>query len=318
MYRGWQHLSGLWPISALWASVVKKYGVRQLDQARLVVITGLSGAGRSEAMRVFEDLGYFCVDNLPPNLISKFAELLHKSPEVRGAALVMDIRGGVFFHQLTESLRELEVVALPYQVLYLEADEETLIRRYKLSRRRHPLEAQGRLVEALRKEKQALQELRGKADVVIDTSGLTPLQLRQRISDIFRLDRGAAVFQVRLVSFGFKHGLPKDADLVFDVRYLPNPYYVEELRSKTGNDPAVDQYVMRFPQAKETLAHLDSLLTFLIPQFQQEGKPQITVGIGCTGGQHRSVVFANRLRDLLVHNGNQALVEHRDLELRED
>lgn len=289
-----------------------------MEHVRLVIITGLSGAGRSEAMRVFEDLGYFCVDNLPPNLISKFAELLQKSPEVQGAALVMDIRGGVFFSELQGSLNELDASQLPYQILYLEADEETLIRRYKMSRRRHPLETQGRLVDALRKEKEALRELRGKADVIIDTSGLTALQLRQRISDVFRLDGIQSLFQVRLVSFGFKHGLPKDADLVFDVRYLPNPYYVEELRSKTGNDEEVDQYVMRFPQAKETLDKLANLLAFLIPQFQQEGKPQVTIGIGCTGGQHRSVVFANRLKDLLTQAGHQALVEHRDLDLREE
>ncbi|PSR27257.1 MAG: RNase adapter RapZ [Sulfobacillus thermosulfidooxidans] len=289
-----------------------------MEHVRLVIITGLSGAGRSEAMRVFEDLGYFCVDNLPPNLISKFAELLQKSPEVQGAALVMDIRGGVFFSELQGSLNELDASQLPYQILYLEADEETLIRRYKMSRRRHPLETQGRLVDALRKEKEALRELRGKADVIIDTSGLTALQLRQRISDVFRLDGIQSLFQVRLVSFGFKHGLPKDADLVFDVRYLPNPYYVEELRSKTGNDEEVDQYVMRFPQAKETLDKLANLLDFLIPQFQQEGKPQVTIGIGCTGGQHRSVVFANRLKDLLTQAGHQALVEHRDLDLREE
>jgi UPF0042 nucleotide-binding protein len=289
-----------------------------MQHVRLVIITGLSGAGRSEAMRVFEDLGYFCVDNLPPNLISKFAELLQKSPEVQGAALVMDIRGGVFFGQLQGSLQELEASRLRYQILYLEADEETLIRRYKMSRRRHPLEKQGRLVEALRKENSALRELRGKADVIIDTSGLSALQLRQRISDVFRLDGTASLFQVRFVSFGYKHGLPKDADLVFDVRYLPNPYYVDELRGKTGNDPEVRQYVMRFPQSNETLKRLDNLLEFLIPQFKQEGKPQVTIGIGCTGGQHRSVVFANLLKELLTASGHQALAEHRDLDLREE
>ncbi|MCL4319457.1 MAG: RNase adapter RapZ [Firmicutes bacterium] len=289
-----------------------------MQHVRLVIITGLSGAGRSEAMRVFEDLGYFCVDNLPPNLISKFAELLQKSPEVQGAALVMDIRGGVFFGQLQGSLQELEASRLRYQVLYLEADEETLIRRYKMSRRRHPLEKQGRLVEALRKENSVLRELRGKADVIIDTSGLSALQLRQRISDVFRLDGTASLFQVRFVSFGYKHGLPKDADLVFDVRYLPNPYYVDELRGKTGNDPEVRQYVMRFPQSNETLKRLNNLLEFLIPQFKQEGKPQVTIGIGCTGGQHRSVVFANLLKELLTASGHQALAEHRDLDLREE
>ncbi len=288
-----------------------------MEAARLVIISGLSGAGRTEAMRVFEDLGYFCVDNLPPNLAAKFAELVQKSPEVKGAALVMDVRGGVFFQDLESSLKVFEDANMRYQVLFLEADEETLIHRYKLSRRRHPLEAHGRLVEALRREKETLGVLRGLADVVIDTSGLTSLQLRQRISDVFRMDSGSA-FQVRLVSFGFKHGLPKDADLVFDVRFLPNPYYVDDLRRLTGDDPAVDTYVMRFPLAQETLTRLQSLLQFLTPQFQQEGKPQVTVGIGCTGGQHRSVVFANRLGLYLKQDlGLMVAVEHRDLVLTE-
>ncbi len=287
-----------------------------MDAPRLVIISGLSGAGRTEAMRVFEDLGYFCVDNLPPNLAAKFAELVQKSPEVKGAALVMDVRGGVFFQDLESSLTGFADAKIPYQVLFLEADEETLIHRYKLSRRRHPLEAQGRLVEALRREKETLGALRGLADVVIDTSGLTSLQLRQRISTIFRLEGGILAFQVRLVSFGFKYGLPKDADLVFDVRFLPNPYYVDDLRKLTGNDPAVDAYVMRFPLAQETLTRLESLLTFLTPQFQQEGKPQVTVAMGCTGGQHRSVVFANRLSTYLENNlGLAVAVEHRDLVL---
>ena len=289
-----------------------------MEAARLVIISGLSGAGRTEAMRVFEDLGYFCVDNLPPNLAAKFAELVQKSPEVNGAALVMDVRGGVFFQDPESSLKVFDDANIRYQVLFLEADEETLIHRYKLSRRRHPLEAHGRLVEALRREKETLGVLRGLADVVIDTSGLTPLQLRQRISDVFRLDSGVLAFQVRLVSFGFKHGLPKDADLVFDVRFLPNPYYVDELRRLTGDDPAVDAYVMRFPLAQETLTRLQSLLQFLTPQFQQEGKPQVTVAIGCTGGQHRSVVFANRLSSYLKKDlGLMVAVEHRDLVLTE-
>lgn len=289
-----------------------------MDAARLVIISGLSGAGRTEAMRVFEDLGYFCVDNLPPNLAAKFAELVQKSPEVKGAALVMDVRGGVFFQDLESSLKVFEDANIRYQVLFLEADEETLIHRYKLSRRRHPLEAHGRLVEALRREKETLGVLRGLADVVIDTSGLTSLQLRQRISDVFRLDSGVLAFQVRLVSFGFKHGLPKDADLVFDVRFLPNPYYVDDLRMLTGDDAAVDAYVMRFPLAQETLVRLQSLLQFLTPQFQQEGKPQVTVAIGCTGGQHRSVVFANRLSAYLKQDlGLVVAVEHRDLVLTE-
>ncbi|MCL5116628.1 MAG: RNase adapter RapZ [Firmicutes bacterium] len=280
---------------------------------RFIIITGMSGAGRSEAIRAFEDLGYFCVDNLPPSLASKFAELVHRSPDVHGAALGMDIRGGSFFPELAAVLDEFDAAGMPYEILYLEADEETLIHRYKLSRRRHPLEAGSRLVEAIRRERSALEELRGRADMVIDTSGLTPLQLRQRLNDAFRL-RETVPFQVRLVSFGFKHGLPKDADLVFDVRFLPNPHYVEPLRHMTGNDPEVESYVMGFPVARETLERLESLLDYLIPQFKSEGKPLITVAVGCTGGQHRSVVFANHLATHLQSTGESIWIEHRDVE----
>lgn len=278
---------------------------------RFIIITGLSGAGRSEAIRAFEDLGYFCVDNLPPSLAAKFAELVHRSPDILGAALGMDIRGGSFFPELAIMIDEFEASGVPYHILFLEADEETLIHRYKLSRRRHPLEAGSSLVDAIRRERAALEELRGRADVVIDTSGLTPLQLRQRINDAFRLG-DTTPFQVRLVSFGFKHGLPKDADLVFDVRFLPNPHYVESLSPLTGTDAAVDSYVMGFPVARETLERLESLLDYLVPQFKLEGKPIITVAVGCTGGQHRSVVFANRLAEHMKNAGEPVLVEHRD------
>lgn len=278
---------------------------------RFMIITGMSGAGRSEAIRAFEDLGYFCVDNLPPSLAAKFAELVQRSPDVHGAALGMDIRGGSFFPELEAVLDAFAADRVPYQILFLEADEETLIHRYKLSRRRHPLEAGSRLVEAIRRERAALEELRGRADMVIDTSGLSPLQLRQRLNEAFRLVE-TVPFQVRLVSFGFKHGLPKDADLVFDVRFLPNPHYVEPLRNLTGNDPDVDRYVMGYPVARETMEHLEGLLDFLVPQFKSEGKPLVTVGVGCTGGQHRSVVFANRLAEHLKAHGESVWVEHRD------
>ncbi len=282
---------------------------------RFIIITGLSGAGRSEAIRAFEDLGYFCVDNLPPSLAAKFAELVHRSPDIHGAALGMDIRGGSFFPELELMLDEFAASGVSYNILFLEADEETLIRRYKLSRRRHPLESGAGLLDAIRQERAALEELRGRADMVIDTSGLTPLQLRQRLNDAFRLVE-TIPFQIRLVSFGFKHGLPKDADLVFDVRFLPNPHYVAQLSPLTGSDPAVDAYVMGFPQARETLERLEGLLDYLIPQFKSEGKPVVTVAVGCTGGQHRSVVFANRLSRHLLQSGETVRVEHRDIERR--
>lgn len=280
---------------------------------RFIVITGLSGAGRSEAIRAFEDLGYFCVDNLPPSLAAKFAELVHRTPGIHGAALGMDIRGGGFFQELELMLDEFSASKVPYSVLFLEADEETLIHRYKMSRRRHPLEPGARLVEAIQQERAALEELRGRADMVIDTSGMTPLQLRQRLTEAFRLVETLA-FQIRMVSFGFKHGLPKDADLVFDVRFLPNPHYVADLSPLNGTDPRVDSFVMGFPQARETMERLESLLDFLVPQFKGEGKPVVTVAVGCTGGQHRSVVFAARLSRHLESRGETVWVEHRDIE----
>lgn len=279
---------------------------------RFIIITGQSGAGRTEAIRAFEDLGYFCVDNLPPSLAAKFAELVSRSPDMPGAALGMDIRGGRFFAELAMVLDEFHASGINYQILFLEADEEALIQRYKLSRRRHPLEVGLRLVEAIRRERAALEELRGRADLVIDTSELTPNQLRQRLSEAFRLGE-TVPFQIRFVSFGFKHGLPKDADLVFDVRFLPNPHYVEAMRPLSGLDPSVDDYVMGFPVARETLYRLENLLDYLVPQFKLEGKPAITVAIGCTGGQHRSVVFAKHLAEHLESIGERVTTEHRDV-----
>ncbi len=285
-----------------------------IEVCRLVIITGLSGAGRTEAMRAFEDLGYFCVDNLLPELVPKFAELVQKSSEVRGAALVIDMRGGAFFEDWQQSLEALTTSNVEHQILFLEADEETLIQRYQLSRRQHPMQTeQRRLVEAIRRERQVMMGMRGRADMVIDTSHLGPRQLRQRITEVFRLDESAFGPRIRLVSFGFKHGLPKDSDLVLDVRFVPNPHYVSSLRDKTGNDPEVERFVLATEVANETLTRFFELLEFLLAQYQKEGKPQVTVGIGCTGGQHRSVVFVNRLGKHFKQLGIPVSVEHRDV-----
>lgn len=281
---------------------------------QLVIISGLSGAGRTEAMRAFEDLGYFCVDNLPPSLIPRFAEVVQESPDVEAAALVMDVRGRALFRTLNSWLDTLNQTGVYYQILYLEAEEETLIHRYKLSRRRHPLEASGRLAEAIRHEKDALNEIKGRADLVIDTTRLSSKQLRQRIMDVYRLDIDTR-FQMRLVSFGFKHGLPKDADIVLDVRFLPNPHYIAELKAKTGEAETVRDYVLQFSESKETLERFRDMLGFLLPLFQQEGKPQATVAIGCTGGQHRSVVFVNELARIFQEEGQSVTIEHRDIGL---
>jgi UPF0042 nucleotide-binding protein len=278
----------------------------------LVIVTGQSGAGRTLALRAFEDLGYFCVDNLPPTLLLTFAELVRRDPEIRGTAIAIDVRGGTFFQDLSKALEDLESHGLPFRIVFLEADEAVLIHRYKASRRAHPFGQQYSLVEAIGRERQALEGLRGRADVVIDTSQLSPQQLRERIAHDFSFDREGLPFRVRVLSFGYKHGIPADADLVFDVRFLPNPYYVDELRHKTGDDPAVEAYVLGCPVGRETLAKLQDLLDYLVPLYRREGKANLSVAIGCTGGQHRSVVFANAIGRHLAQQGIGVEVEHRD------
>jgi UPF0042 nucleotide-binding protein len=282
--------------------------------ARVVIVTGQSGAGRTLALRAFEDLGYYCVDNLPPSLLGTFAELVDKSG-AGGAAIAIDVRGGEFFRDLHRALDDLRRTGKAPVVVFLEADENVLVNRYKLSRRAHPLGAGLSLLEAIREERRALEEIRAQADAVIDTSHLSPTQLREQIARLYALDQGGLPFLVRLVSFGFKHGIPTDVDLVLDVRFLPNPHYVPELAPLTGQDAAVVDWVLKWPLAQETLVRLTDLLHFLLPLYRTEGKALVTVAIGCTGGQHRSVVFANHLADRVRRMGFPAVVEHRDVNL---
>ncbi len=290
-----------------------------MQDIRFVVVTGLSGAGKSLALRALEDAGYFCVDNLPPALIPKFAEICAQSGgKIRRIAIVVDIRGGAFFDSLLDALQDLERTGFAYQILFLEADDETLVRRFKETRRRHPLAPQGRVLEAIREERCRLEEIRGRAHRIIDTSALSPQKFREEILEIFATDQDPERFIVTVVSFGFKHGLPLDADLVFDVRFLPNPHYVDSLRPLDGGDPLVEEYVMRWPIAQQFMRRLASLVEFLLPQYLAEGKTQLAIGIGCTGGQHRSVVIANRLARLLREKHHTVLVEHRDLPLRSE
>lgn len=281
--------------------------------SRVIIITGQSGAGRTLALRAFEDLGYFCVDNLPPALLPTFLDLVRKDERIAGTAVVIDVRGGAFFQDLDQALERLRATGQPFAVVFLAADEDVLIRRYKASRRAHPLEPAYSLLDAIRHERTVLERLRGQADLVIDTSRLTPQALRERIARRFALRSPAWPFQVRFVSFGYKHGLPPDADLVLDVRFLPNPHYVEHLRPLTGHDPEVAAYVMRAPDSVATLHELERLLDFLLPRYQAEGKAGLTVAIGCTGGRHRSVVFAERLAEHVRRRGYAAEVEHRDV-----
>ncbi len=284
------------------------------ESIRFVIITGLSGAGKSETVRCFEDLGYFCVDNLPPVLIPKFAELCAQSDgRINKIALVVDIRGGSFFDDIFEALENLEQNGFTYETLYLEAREEVLIRRFKESRRRHPLSSTGSILEGIRAEQERLQEIRGKATMIIDTSDLNARGLREIINQNYSQLPQQEKMLVTVVSFGFKNGLPLDADLIFDVRFLPNPHYVDSLRELTGNHAEVANYVLKWPLAVRFLSKLYDFIDFLGPQYVKEGKTNLIIGIGCTGGQHRSVTIANKLGDFLRTKGYRVIVDHRDI-----
>lgn len=278
------------------------------------IITGLSGAGRSEAARCLEDLGYFVVDNLPPALLSKMAELADKPGGPGKVAIVLDVRGGVFFGELSKALHELEELSIPYRILYLEAADQDLVNRYEATRRRHPLAPADRVVEGIRKERLMMESLRGDADLIIDTSGLTPHDLRERIRESFSDTPPEAGLQVSLISFGYKYGAPRDADLVIDCRFLPNPHWVDELRPLPGTDPRVSDYVKGQQQYREFSRRLRSLLGFMVPGFVAEGKSYLTVAVGCTGGRHRSVVVTEDLARFFREKGLSATVDHRDLD----
>jgi UPF0042 nucleotide-binding protein len=286
-----------------------------MDSIRFVIITGLSGAGKSEMAKSFEDLGYFCVDNLPPVLIPKFAELCSQSDgSINKIALVVDLRGGSFFDDIFEALENLEQKGFSYEILFLEAREDVLIRRFKESRRRHPLSTTGIITDGIRAEKQKLEQLRGKATLLIDTSDLSVRELREKIAQNYDQTACQAKMLITVVSFGFKNGIPLDLDLMFDVRFLPNPHYVESLRQLNGNYSKVSDYVLKWPLATRFLTKLYDFVAFLVPQYLKEGKSNLIIGIGCTGGQHRSVTIANQLGDFLKTEGYRALVEHRDIQ----
>lgn len=280
---------------------------------RLVIVTGMSGAGKTQAIKCLEDLGFFCVDNLPPALMPKMAELCFQSEgKVTGLALGIDIRGGSFFHHAVDALEELEKAGYPYQVLFLEASDQALVRRYKESRRRHPLALTTRILEGIRKERRLLEDLRGRATKIVDTSNLTVHQFRQELIDTFAREEDGPGLFVNVVSFGFKHGIPLDADLMFDVRFLPNPHYVPTLKPLTGEDPSVQEYVWKWGVSQKFWRRLTNLIGFLLPHYINEGKSQLTIAVGCTGGQHRSVALGIRLAQWLRDRGYNVGVEHRD------
>ena len=283
---------------------------------RLVIITGMSGAGKSTALKMLEDVGYFCVDNLPVPLIPRIADLWKGSgTEISKAALGVDIRSGQSFRELHKVLDELDGAKVLYEILYLESDDDVLIKRYKETRRFHPLTgSQGRIEDGIREERQKLKFLKDRADYIIDTSHMLTRELKAELNKIFVQNKEYKNLYISVMSFGFKYGIPQDADLVFDVRFLPNPYYIEELRPKTGNDPEVHAYVMDSPAAVAFLEKLTDLVEFLIPNYVQEGKTQLVIAVGCTGGKHRSVTLAAELYQALSHNESYGIrLEHRDI-----
>ena len=283
----------------------------------VVVITGHSGAGKSEAIAAFEDGGYFCVDNLPPRMIAGLGELfIHEGSGVENAAIVSDVRGGDYFDDLLQVLDDLERDGPQPHLLFLEADEETLLDRYKETRRRHPLAPEGRIVDGIRAEREMLAPLRERAEVVIDTSDLTGGELRRQITQELLGTEQAGKLALTLLTFGFKNGPPRDADLTLDVRFLPNPHYDLELRPLTGQDEIVRQYVESGTQAGEFYGRLMPLLEFLVPAYVAEGKSHLTIAIGCTGGRHRSVTVADRIRrDLEGRDDVVVGVTHRDVDI---
>jgi len=280
-----------------------------------LIVTGLSGAGKTQAVHCLEDMGFYCVDNMPPTLIPQFAELCTRSQgHITRVAVVTDIRGGYFFQQLSDVVLALRALGFMPRVIFLEASEETLLRRFKESRRRHPLATRHRtLLESIRLERKKMQELRAGADRVIDTSATNAKDLRDAIATMVNSEVTTGQMQVNVMSFGYKHGVPLDADLMFDVRFLRNPHYVPELQPQFGTDAAVEAYVMDDPAAQPYLDKLKDLLAFSLPKYGEEGKSYLTVAIGCTGGHHRSVVFTQLISIYLRDLGYDVVVEHRDI-----
>ncbi|MFJ7827635.1 RNase adapter RapZ [Psychrobacillus sp. NPDC096623] len=290
----------------------------QKHETEVVIITGMSGAGKTVAIQSFEDLGYYCIDNLPPELLSTFIKLMIDSnKQPRNIAVVMDLRGGEMFNSLADSVNQLEeATTVTPKLLFLDAGDEVLVRRYKETRRSHPLANSGLPLEGIKKERQMLSDLKGRAQYIYNTSKMKPRELREKIQEEFS-SKSSQVFTINVMSFGFKHGIPIDADLVFDVRFLPNPYYIEELRLKSGLNEEVSSYVLKWVDTKTLIEKLTDLFLFMIPQYKREGKTQLVIAFGCTGGQHRSVTLAEYFGKLLKED-DKTIITHRDVVIRKE
>lgn len=279
-----------------------------------VIVTGISGAGKSTALKIMEDIGYFCVDNLPVPLIEKFVEISVPGGHYQKVAMGIDIRSGEGLSDMDRIVEMIRKKGISVKMLFLEASDQVLIKRYKETRRAHPLSGSDRIEEGIRRERELVEFLKDEADYIIDTSELLTKELRQELEKIFLKDQAFRNLMITVLSFGFKNGLPADADLVFDVRFLPNPYYVQSLRHKTGNDTEVQKYVMDSPVSREFLKKLEDMIRFLIPYYIEEGKNRLVIAIGCTGGHHRSVTVANELYRRLSGSAQYGItLEHRDI-----
>lgn len=279
------------------------------------ILTGMSGSGKTNAIHFFEDLGYFCIDNIPPALIPMLTDILGTvKDKFRNVALVVDVRVGEMINQLLDKVRLLKE-EYNVRLIFLDASDDTLVKRYKETRRNHPLNNPDGLLASIEEERKMLYKLKEEADCIIDTTSLTLSQLRDRFNDIYNLTNVNAMFEIKVMSFGFKHGIPMDADNVYDVRCFPNPFYIPELKNKTGNDREVQDYVLKSPSATDFLVKLKDMMDFMIPMYIEEGRKSLIIAIGCTGGHHRSVTFANKLSEHLKENGYTINTIHRDINI---
>ncbi len=280
----------------------------------VIIVTGLSGAGKSQAINCMEDMGYYCIDNMPPALIKNFMDLIMRDKvTIEKAAFTIDIRGGEFFDDLKSSLEELKNAGMKFKIMFLEASDEVLIRRFNETRRTHPLAGAGNTIEGIAKERQRLLEIRKVSDYIIDTSTMKSAQLNEEIKKLLLSGEENQSFTISIQSFGYKHGIPLDADMVFDMRFIPNPYYLKSMRKLTGNSEKVSNYVMKFQETQDFLRTIHDLIDRLIPCYTREGKFHLVLAFGCTGGQHRSVAVANELSRRFLEEGKSVVTVHRDL-----
>lgn len=279
-----------------------------------IIVTGISGAGKSAALNFFEDLGFFCVDNLPPALMTKFAEVCNdESGDINRVVLGIDIRGGRLFNDFLKELEELKKSTHNCRILFLDCSDSVLVKRFKETRREHPLSKGDRIINGIIKERELLSPIKEKSDYIINTTNLLTRELKEQIIDIFVENKNKSSINISVISFGFKHGVPNDVDLVFDVRFIPNPFYIHELKEKTGQDKEVQDYVMSFDVSGVFLDKLYDMVSFLIPNYSKEGKNSLVIGIGCTGGKHRSVTLANKLYDKLLKDNYYIKINHNDI-----